>query len=106
MEPDDQNKDFCPLQRDLQETCLAGDTARLRQLFSDAERDAADATDTLRSSEGCRLATIRCLLAFGADVDYFIPWTASDGELQSLKAVELMVEFGYDIKAKGHLILQ
>ena len=106
MEPDDQNKDFCPLQRDLQETCLAGDTARLRQLFADAELDAADATDTLRSSEGYPLATIRCLLELGADVDQFVPWAASDGEIQSLETMELPVEFGYDVKSKGHLVLQ
>ena len=105
-ESDDQNEDFHRLQRDLDDACLEGDLSRVRQLFSDAELDDSDATDTLRSSRGYPLATIRCLLELGADVDQFVPWAASDGEIQSLEAMKLVVEFGYNVKTKGHLILQ
>jgi len=106
MELDDQNDAFHQLQRELHETCLTGDIARLRQLFADADFDAADAMDTMRSSEGYPIVTIRCLLELGADVAQFVPWAASDGGIQSLEAMELLVGFGYDVKAKGHLILQ
>ena len=106
MAPDDDNEDYHRLQRELHATCLAGDIVRLRQLFTDADLDATDATDTLTWPEDYPLITIRCLLDLGADVDKFVPWAASDGEIQSLEAMELMVEFGYDVKAKGHLILQ
>jgi hypothetical protein len=103
---DDQNADFHRLRRELDDACLAGDVSRVRQLFVDADLDATDATDTLRSSEGFPLAIIRCLLELGADVDQFVPWAASDGEIQSLETMELLVEFGYDVKSNGHLILQ
>lgn len=106
MTPDDENEDFHRLQRELDDACLNGDVSLVRQLFVNADLDATDATDTLRSSKGFPLATIRCLLELGADVDQFVPWAASDGEIQSLEAMELMVKFGYDVKAKGHLILQ
>lgn len=105
-ESDDQNEGFHRLRRELDDACLTGDVSRVRQLFVDGDLDASDATDTLRSSEGFPLATIRCLLELGADVDQFVPWAASDGEIQSLEAMELLVEFGYDVKLRGHLILQ
>ena len=103
---DDQNEGFYRLQRELHDTCLAGDTAQLRQLFADAQLDAADANDALKSSGSYPLTTIRCLLELGADVDQFVPWAAADGKIRSLEAMELMEEFGYDVKTKGHLILQ
>jgi hypothetical protein len=106
MTPDNDDEDFHRLRWELDDACLAGDVPRVRQLFVDADFDATDATDTLRSSKGVPLATIRCLLELGAEVDQFVPWAASDGEIQSLEAMELMVEFGYDVKSKGHLILQ
>jgi hypothetical protein len=106
MTPDDQNEDFHRLQRELEAACSIGDAIRLRQLFADAELDASDATDALRSSEGYPLTTIRCLLELGADVDTFVPWGASRGQIQSLEAMELLVEFGYDVKSKGHIVLQ
>ena len=72
MEPDDQNEAFHRFQRQLHETCLAGDNTRLHQLAAHAELDAVDATDTSRSSEGYLLATMRDLIR-GADVDQAAP---------------------------------
>jgi hypothetical protein len=106
MAPDDDNEDFHRRQQELEDACVAGDVIRIRQLFFDAELDAAEASSLLLSSEGYPLATLRCLLELGADPEHFIPWGAADEQIQSLEVMELLVEFGYDVKSRGHLILQ
>jgi hypothetical protein len=106
MPPDDDNEDFHQLQRELEGACLIGDVARVRQLFTDASLEPADATDTLATYEGYPLATIRFLLELGANPEQFVPWGAWYGQIQSLEMMELLVEFGYDVKPKGHLVLQ
>jgi len=106
MASDDDNDDIHRHQRELEDACLTGDVSRMRQLFADAELDGADASSLLISSEGYPLATLRCLLELGADVERFVPWGASDGQIQSAEVMELLIEFGYDVESKGHLILQ
>jgi hypothetical protein len=106
MLPIDDNEDFHRLRRELEDACSTGDIARVRRLFAVASLEPTDATETLTTSEGYPLATVRCLLELGADPEPFVPWGAWQGQIQSVEAMELLVEFGYDIKANGHLILQ
>ena len=99
-------------------TCPSdGENERIRQsLFSAVEADnvelvgqrfasnflqAGDATRALRRAS-TRPAVLRRLLMHGADPKAFnhIEW------VRSAEVLRLLVEFGYDIRPTGHLIIQ
>ena len=67
MELDDQNDAFHQLQRELHETCLTGDIARLRQLFADADFDAADAMEKARLQEEGKPPQVHVIASRGSD---------------------------------------
>jgi len=93
----------------LESACRANDVERVRELFQTTPLAAADATDRLDSldDESPRLPYIslmRCLLENGADTnDLYFDCVERDRVLDVMK---MFAEHGYDVKAKGHSILQ
>ena len=75
---------------------------KVRQLFETTPLDADDATKYL-SWASPDLAMMRFLLERRADVHSFRIRLAYHG---SLDVVKPLTEFGFDIKSKGHIILQ
>lgn len=71
------------------------------QLFVTNSLQAGDATRALDYAATCP-AVMRCLLMHGADPKAFndIEW------VRSAEVLRLLVEFGYDIRPTGHLIIQ
>jgi hypothetical protein len=73
-------------QRELEAACKTNDIARVRELFA------------TRPS----LPLMRCLLEHGAEFASYVRVKSPP----SLDVVKLFVEFGYDVKAEGHKMLQ
>lgn len=85
---------------DLQQACETKDIPRVRELFAVESLGNEYATKYSCGVESFDL--MRCLLEHGADIETYMC-------LQSPKSpdmVKLFVEFGYDVKAEGHKILQ
>jgi hypothetical protein len=91
------------LVRELASACNADDLPRIRHLLTTTSLEGADATEALRKS--LSLPVTRCLLEHGADANYDPPWRP-ETDPESLDRLKLFAEFGYDVKLKGHLILQ
>jgi hypothetical protein len=90
--------------RELVSACNADDLPRIRQLLTTTSLESADATRAVRY-HSLSLSVTRCLLEHGADADYSPPWQP-ETDHESLERLKLFAEFGYDVKLKGHLILQ
>ena len=75
---------------------------KVRRLFETTPLDADDATKYL-SWASPDLAMMRFLLERGADAHSFSIRLAYHG---SPDVVKLLTEFGFDVKSKGHIILQ
>lgn len=88
-------------QRELEIACKANDVACVRELFATRQLSDNDATKcSFHASPD--LALMRCLLEQGADFSRYL-WVKPP---PSLDMVKLFVEFGYDVKAEGHKVLQ
>lgn len=86
-------------QRELGAACKANDIARVRELFATRPLNNNDATNCgLTTSPS--LPLMRCLLEHGAVLAKLV------NSPSSLDMVKLFVEFGYDVKAEGHKMLQ
>jgi hypothetical protein len=88
-------------QRELQEACKANDIARVRELFATRPLTGLDA-DLYGGLTSPDLPLMRCLLEHGADIERHLLVSPPT----SLDMVKLFVEFGYDVKAEGHKMLQ
>lgn len=88
------------LRRELDSACKADDLPRIRQLLTTTSLGRSDANGVFASS--LPLSVLRCLLEHGADADFI----GSKNHDLTLDVLKLLVEFGFDVKAKGHLILQ
>jgi hypothetical protein len=87
-------------QRELKKACEENDIPRVSELFNTRPLSQKDATScTFRISD---LALMRCLLEHGADLRRYLEKNAPP----SLDMIKLFVEFGYDVKAEGHKIIQ
>ena len=74
---------------------------RVNQLFATISFEAGDATRALGHALTSP-AVMRCLLMHGADAKAF-------DEIEKVRSAEILrilVEFGYDIRSTGHLIIQ
>lgn len=85
---------------DLTQACEAKDIPRVRELFAVESLGNEYATKYSRGMESLDL--MRCLLEHGADIETYMCQQSP----KSLDMVKLFVEFGYDVKAEGHRILQ
>ena len=83
---------------ELEAACEANDIARVRELFATRPLNNDDATK--RRSSSASVPLMRCLLEHGADLDLCVKAP------RSLDMVKLFVEFGFDVKAGGHMMLQ
>ena len=85
-----------------QTSAVKGDNVEsIDQLFATTCLQAGDATRALRHAL-TRPAIIRCLLRHGADAKAF-----DDIErVRFAEVLRVLVEFGYDIRPTGHLIIQ
>jgi hypothetical protein len=88
--------------QELVMAALAYDNVRVRELFETTPLDADDATEYLEWASP-DLVMMRFLLERGANADSFSIRHAHHGSLDVLK---LLAEFGFDVKSKGHIILQ
>ena len=89
-----------PPHPDLEQACAADDVSRVRGIFAAERLDKEYATTCSRDAES--LDMMRCLLEHGAEIS-----TYTNGRPpKSLEKVKLLAEFGYDVKAEGHKILQ
>lgn len=97
-EESDEWQDPRQLRRELDSACKAGDLPRIRQLLTTTSLDRSDANGVFASS--LPLSVLRCLLEHGADADFI------EKRGLTLDVLRLLAEFDFDVKAKGHLILQ
>jgi hypothetical protein len=88
-------------QRELERACEENNIACVHELF--ATRPSLEQRDatfcTLRKPD---IPLMRCLLELGADLRWYLLKNAPP----SLDMIKLFIEFGYDVKAEGHKILQ
>ena len=85
---------------DLQQACEIKNIPRVRELFAVESLGNEYATNYSCGVESLDL--MGCLLEHGADVETYMCQRSPI----SLGMVKLFVEFGYDVKAEGHKILQ
>jgi hypothetical protein len=88
------------LNRELKSACEAEDVTHVRQLLTTTILGSSDATAAFKPS--LSVPVLRCLLEGGADADSIV----TKRRPQSLEQLKLLAEFGYDVRSKGHLILQ
>lgn len=88
-------------QREFEAACKANDIARVRELFATGRLNDNDATNCSFTTS-LSLPIMRCLLKHGADIARYLLVKSPP----SLDMVKLFVEFGYDVKAEGHKMLQ
>ena len=89
-----------PPHPDLEQAFAADDVSRVREIFAAELLDKEYATTCSRDAES--LDMMRCLLEHGVDIS-----TYTNGRPpESHEKVKLLAEFGYDVKAEGHKILQ
>jgi hypothetical protein len=74
---------------------------RVNQLFATTSLQAGDATRALDHALDSP-AVIRCLLLHGADAKAY----DQIEDVRSAELLRLLVEFGYDIRPTGYLIIQ
>ena len=85
-------------QRELKAACKANDIAHVRELFATRPLNNIDATNCGLFTSS--LPLMRCLHEHGAVLAKLV------NSATSLDMVKLFVEFGYDVKAEGHKMLQ
>jgi hypothetical protein len=90
------------LVRELDLACDADNLPRIRQLLTTTSFKSRDITGAFDESQSVHV--LRCLLEHGANADYI----ASSTRLRvlTLDHLKATAEFGYDVKSKGHEILQ
>lgn len=96
VEPDSE------LVRELRTACKADDSQRVTELLNNGSIIATDATKCLEET-WMNLPLTRLLLEHGAEP---AACATTFRMSHSFELVELLVEFGYDIKSNGHCILQ
>ena len=96
----EEEQDHDELVQELKSACDEEDIPRIAHLLTTTSFDSDDATDVVTEKHSVR--TMQCLLEHGADADRI----ASSIQVPSLDVFKLLARFGYDVKAKGHLILQ
>ena len=74
---------------------------QVSQLLATTSLQAGDATEALNRAL-TSTAVMRCLLLHGADAKAY----DQIENVRSAEILRLLVEFGYDIKPTGHLIIQ
>ena len=89
-----------PSHFDLEQACKANHIRRVREIFAKESLDGDYATRCILGAKS--LDMMRCLFEQGADASTYM----HRGTPKSLDVVKLCVEFGYDVKAEGHKILQ
>ena len=102
---DSEEETRTPHDRAKQELVMATrahDKPRVRQLFETTPLDADDATEYLPWALP-DVAMMRFLLEHGADARSI---SMRRAYRRSLDVVKLLTEFGFDVKSKGHIILQ
>jgi hypothetical protein len=88
-------------QRELEAACKTNDIAHVRELLATRPLNNNDATNcSLTGSPS--LPLMRFLLEHGADLARYLLVDSPP----SLDMVKLLVEFGYDVEAEGHKMLQ
>lgn len=88
-------------QRELEAACKTNDIARVSELFATRPLNNDDASHCIfRTSPS--LPLMRCLLEHGAEFASYVRVKSPP----SLDVVKLFVEFGYDVEAEGHKMLQ
>ena len=92
--------DHDDLLQELKEACNEEDISRIGQLLTTTPLNSADATNVI--TEQHSVCTLQCLLEHGADANR----ARSRIGVPSLDVLKILAKFGYDVKAKGHLILQ
>lgn len=90
------------IRAELRSACQANDSQRVDELFRRGTVSAADATACLEHATK-DLPSMRILLENGADS---VQIASIKYMSRSFELVKLLVEFGYDISANGHCILQ
>jgi len=88
------------LVRELHLSCDTDDVPLIRQLLTTTSFKSRDVTRAFEESQSVHV--LRCLLEHGADADYI----ASSSSVLTLDQLKATVEFGYNIRSKGHEILQ
>lgn len=86
-------------QRELEAACRTNDKERVRELFATRLFNNNDATNCSFTTSPS-LPLMRCLLEHGAVLAKLVK------SPPSLDMVKLFVEFGYDVEAEGHKMLQ
>jgi hypothetical protein len=86
--------------QELKRDCEENDIPRVHELFATRPLSQKDATSC--TSRITDLPLMRCLLEHGANLRRYLEKNAPP----SLDMIKLFVEFGYDVKAEGHKILQ
>lgn len=102
---DIEEETLTPLEHAKQELAWATwahNKSRVRELFETTPLGADDAAKYL-SWASPDIVMMRFLLERGADAHSFSIRLAHRG---SLDVVKLLAEFGFDVKSKGHIILQ
>lgn len=97
---EEQESEHYEVVQELKSACDEDDIPRIAQLLTTTPLDSADATDVVTKKHSIR--TLQCLLEHGADADRI----RSKIRVPSLDVLKLLARFGYNVKAKGHLILQ
>jgi hypothetical protein len=88
------------LVRELHLSCDTDNVQLIRQLLTTTSFRSRDVTRAFKKSQSIHV--LRCLLEHGADADYI----ASSSDALTLDQLKATAEFGYDVKSKGHEILQ
>jgi hypothetical protein len=88
------------LVEELQLACDEDDIPRIKRLFATTSLDSDDANKVFTPRHS--IQTLQCLLEHGANANGFV----SSRYAPSLEALKILARFGYDVKGRGHLILQ
>ena len=88
------------LVKELKSACDEDDIPRIKHLFATTSLDGDDADEVFIKRHS--IQTLQCLLEHGANANR----CASYRYAPSLEALKILARFGYDVKGKGHVILQ
>lgn len=86
--------------RDFDEACSVNDVASVEEFFQTGLQNASDASYRLQYHENS-IEVKRCLLQHSK-----APSPKEVRSARSLEEIKLFVEFGFDVKAEGHLVLE
>jgi hypothetical protein len=88
------------LVNELNLACDADDVPSTRRLLATTPLEKKDFTYAFANEHS--VSVLRCLLEHGADADHIV----SNERSLTLEHLKACAEFGYDVKSRGHLILQ